>query len=88
VNFLHGNIEVFAWSNEDMPGINPEEIVHVLNVDPDVKPVKQKRRKFTPERVEAITVEVKKLLKAQFIKEVYYPDWLANVLLVKKSNEK
>jgi hypothetical protein len=44
VNFLHRNIEVFAWSHEDMPGISPEEIVHVLNVDPDMKPVKQKRR--------------------------------------------
>jgi hypothetical protein len=53
-----------------------------------MKPVKQKRRKFAPERVEAITVEVEKLLKAQFIEEVYYPDWLANVVLVKKSNGK
>jgi hypothetical protein len=40
VNFLLRNIEVFAWSHEDMPGISPEEIVHVLNVDPDMKPVK------------------------------------------------
>jgi hypothetical protein len=40
MNFLHRNIEVFAWSHEDMPGISPEEIVHVLNVDPDMKPVK------------------------------------------------
>jgi hypothetical protein len=88
MNFLHRNIEVFAWSHEDMPGINAEEIVHVLNMDPDVKPVKQKRRKFAPERVEAITVEVEKLLKAQFIEEVYYPDWLANVVLVNKSNGK
>jgi ribonuclease HI len=88
VKFLHNNTEVFAWSHEDMPGINPEEIVHVLNVNPDAKPVKQKRRKFAPERVEAITVEVEKLLKAQFIEEVHYPEWLANVVLVKKSNGK
>jgi hypothetical protein len=88
VKFLHSNVEVFAWSHEDMPGISPEEIVHVLNVNPGVKPVKQKRRKFTPKRVEAITVEVEKLLKAQFIKEVHYPEWLANVVLVKKSNGK
>jgi hypothetical protein len=88
VNFLHKNMEVFAWSHEDMPGISPEEIVHILNVDPDMKPVKQKKRKFAPERVEAIAVEVEKLLKAQFIQEVYYPDWLANVVLVKKSNGK
>jgi hypothetical protein len=88
VNFLHRNIEVFAWSHKDMPGISPEEIIHILNVDPDMKPVKQKRRKFSPERVEDIVVEVEKLLKAQFIQEVYYPDWLANVVLVKKSNGK
>ena len=81
-------MKVFAWSHEDMPGISSKEIVHILNVDPDMKPVKQKRRKFSQERVEAITMEVEKLLKAQFIRKVYYPDWLANVVLVKKSNGK
>jgi hypothetical protein len=40
------------------------------------------------EKVEAIAVKVKKFLKAQFIEEVYYPNWLANVVLVKKSNGK
>jgi hypothetical protein len=64
IDFLRRNIEVFAWSHEDMPGISPEEIVHVLNVDPEARPVRQKRRKFAPERIEAITVEVEKLLKA------------------------
>jgi hypothetical protein len=88
VDFLCKNMEVFAWSHADMPGISPKEIVHVLNVELDMKPMKQKRRKFTPERVEAIVVEVEKLLKAQFIQEVYYLDWLANVVLVNKSNKK
>ena len=32
--------------------------------------------------------EVRKLLEANFIREVYYPDWLANVVMVKKANEK
>ena len=88
VDFLHKNMEVFSWSCEDMPGISLKEIVHVLNVDPDMKLVKQKRRKFAPKRVEAIAIEVEKLLKAQFIQEVYYPEWLVNVVLVKKSNGK
>ena len=35
-----------------------------------------------------ITDEVNKLLSVSFIREVYYPDWLANVILVKKVNEK
>ena len=28
------------------------------------------------------------MLKADFIREVYYPDWLANVIMVKKANRK
>ena len=74
MDFLRRNLEVFAWSHEDMSGISPEVIVYILNVDPNMKPMKQKRRKFAPERVEAVAVEVEKLLKAQFIREVHYPD--------------
>ena len=43
---------------------------------------------FAQERDRAITEEVKKLLEADFIREVYYPDWLANVVTVKKTNGK
>ena len=43
---------------------------------------------FAPERNLAIMDEVNKLLAAGFIYEVYYPDWLTNVVLVKKANEK
>jgi hypothetical protein len=88
VDFIQRNMDVFTWSHEDMPGISLEDIDHVLNMDPTMKPVKQKIRKFASERVEAIAKEVEKLLKAQFIQEVYYPEWLANVVLVKKFNGK
>ena len=47
--FLKENIDVFAWSHEDMPGIAPEVIQHRLNMDPERKPVQQKRRVFAPE---------------------------------------
>ncbi|KAM1355814.1 hypothetical protein ACFX2H_029821 [Malus domestica] len=42
---------------------------------------------FTPERVTIIKVEIDKLLKAGFIKEVPHSAWLANVVLVKKKNK-
>ena len=32
--------------------------------------------------------EVRKLLEARFIREVYYPDWLANVVMVRKNSRK
>jgi hypothetical protein len=88
VAFLRRNNDVFAWSHEDMPGIDPSIIVHKLNVDPNHCPVKQRRRAFAAEQNIAVAEEVEKLLKAGFIREVDYPEWLANVVLVKKSNGK
>ena len=43
---------------------------------------------FTQKRDKAIAEEVRKLLEVGFIREVYYPDWLANVVMVKNSNGK
>ena len=46
VRFLKKNIDVFAWSHEDMPGIDPSVITHSLNVYPSSKPIRQKKRVF------------------------------------------
>ena len=71
-----------------MPGIDPSVIVHRLNVNPASSPIQQKKRVFAQKRDKAIAEEVRKLLEAGFIREVYYSDWLANVVMVKKSNGK
>ena len=71
-----------------MPGIDPSIIVHKLNVSPSFPPVRQKKRVFAQEWDKAIAEEVRKLLEANFIREVYYPDWLVNVVMVKKANGK
>ena len=71
-----------------MPGIDGYVINHCLNVDSMKKLVQQKRRVFALERNKAIMEEVEKLLIAGFIREVYYSKWLANVVMVKKSNGK
>ena len=57
-------------------------------MDLERKPIQQRRRAFAPKRDQTIAEEVTKLLTAGFIREVYYPDWLANVVLVKKANGK
>ena len=71
-----------------MGGVDPTVITHRLNVNPSFKPVKQKRRSFAPERHKVINDEVGKILQAKAIREVEYPKWLANVVLVKKANGK
>ena len=67
-----------------MPGIPREVIEHKLGIDPSVRPVKQRERRYTPDRRDAIHEEVTRLLKAGFIRPVDYPTWLANPVLVKK----
>ena len=71
-----------------MPSISTKVIQHRLNVDPESKPIQQRQRVFSLEQNQAITVKVNKLLSTSFIREVYYLDWLANVILVKKVNGK
>ncbi|CAL9227009.1 unnamed protein product, partial [Arabidopsis halleri] len=71
-----------------MPGIDPSVICHELNVDPSFKPVKQKRRKLGVERAKVVNDEVDKLLKIGSIREVQYPEWVANTVVVKKKNGK
>ena len=71
-----------------MPGIPTEVIQHNMNVNPKKKPMQQRRIAFALERDQAVREEVAKLLTVGFIREVYYPDWLVNVVLVKKANGK
>ncbi|KAG7552073.1 Integrase catalytic core [Arabidopsis thaliana x Arabidopsis arenosa] len=88
IELLRKNKTSFAWSAADMPGIDPSIICHKLNVDPSFKPVKQKRRKLGVERAKAVNDEVDKLLKIGSIREVQYPEWVANTVVVKKKNGK
>ena len=69
-------------------GIDSSVITHRLNVYPSSKLVRQKKRVFIPERDNAIKEEVQKLTAAKFIREIYYPDWLANIVMVNKANGK
>ena len=71
-----------------MPGVPREVIEHRLALQPDKKPVRQKLWRFAPDRKEAILSEIDMLLKAGFIREVDHPEWLANPVMVRKSNGK
>ena len=86
--FLKNNLDIFAWSHEDMSVIDPKIMVYQLNISPPFPPVRQRKRVFAQERDKAIAKEVHKLLDTGFIREVYYPEWLANVVMVKNANRK
>jgi hypothetical protein len=69
-------------------GVYKSIIEHALNVDPSIKPRKQKLRKMSEDKAEGAKAEVKRMLTANVIREVACPEWLANTLMVKKSNSK
>ncbi|XP_056866528.1 uncharacterized protein LOC130512491 [Raphanus sativus] len=75
LEFLKQNLSTFAWTMSDMKGIDPAITTHELNVDPNFKPIRQKRRKLGPERSKAVAEEVERLLGAGSITEILmHPD--------------
>ena len=88
VEFLRKNVDVFAWNVYEAPGVNPNFICHHLNVNPSITPKKQLLRRPSREHAKNIRNEVVKLKQAGAIKEVFYPQWLANTVVVKKKTEK
>ena len=88
IDFLRRNQDVFVWTHADIMRIHPEVMCHLLNIDPQAKPMHQKRRALDADYYRALQDEVDHLLKIGFIRESYYPDWLANLVLVLKPNRK
>ncbi|KAA0048376.1 uncharacterized protein E6C27_scaffold264G00950 [Cucumis melo var. makuwa] len=86
VNLLKAYKDVFAWSYKKMPGLDPKVAVHRLVIKQEHRPVKQAQRRFRPELISQIEEEVNKLIEAGFIREVKYPTWIANIVLVRKKN--
>ena len=81
-------VDVFAWTYDEMPGLDLGMVVHSLNVDPGVRLVVQLARVFHADVEAQITQEVKKLLAAGFIKPIQHHKWLSNIVSVKKKNGK
>ena len=71
-----------------MLGVDPEVISHKLGVDPKAEPIAQKQRKLAQKRRIAICVKVDKLLEANAVREVRYPEWLSNTVVVPKKDKK
>ena len=88
IEFLQKNVDMFAWDACEAPGIDPDFICHHLNVNPSIAPRKQPPRRSSKDHNEAVKDKVTKLKRAGAIKEVFYPEWLANTVVVKKKNGK
>ena len=82
--FLVQNIDEFAWNLYEVPRVDLKFMVQRLNVDPLYPPKKRKPKKLAKEHVEVVKQEVKKLKEVGAIKEIFFPEWLMNTVVVKK----
>ncbi|XP_073057035.1 uncharacterized protein [Primulina eburnea] len=81
---LEKNADIFAWSSSELVGISPHVAEHKLNIIPGSRAVNQRKRHFGPEKDKVIADHVGELLRAGQIREVQFPIWLSNVVLVPK----
>ena len=88
IEFLRKNEDVFLWNAYEAPGVDPSFICHHLNVNPSVTPKKQPPWHSSREHSDAVKDKMTKLKQARAIKEVFYPEWLINTVVVKKKNGK
>ena len=84
IKFLRRNTDVFAWNAYEAPGVDPEFICHHLKVNPLI----QNPWRPSKEQAKAVREKVSKLKQAGAIKEVFYLEWLANTVVVKKKSGK
>ncbi|XP_068320307.1 uncharacterized protein [Pyrus communis] len=80
--------DVLAWTYKEMPGLDPIIAVHRLAVKLGMRPIKQTQRRYRSKLIPQIEVEIDKLIEAGFIREVQYPKWISNIVIViKKSGQ-
>ncbi|WJX67858.1 hypothetical protein P8452_52291 [Trifolium repens] len=87
-SLLQEYVDVFAWSYQDMPGLDTDIVVHRLPLRPECPPVKQKLRRTRPDMALKIREEVKKQFDAGFLAVAKYPQWVANIVPVPKKDGK
>ncbi|XP_065624641.1 uncharacterized protein LOC136065420 [Quercus suber] len=88
VEFLRGNLDVFTWNAYEALRVNLSFICHHLNVNPSVTPKNKPSRRSSKEHSDVVKDEVAKLKQSEAIKEVFYSEWLANIVVVKKKTGK
>ncbi|CAA0839165.1 Unknown protein, partial [Striga hermonthica] len=88
ITLLREYVDIFAFTPEDLVGIDREVAEHKLNIDPKMRPVKQKRRHFGAELDIIMGNEVEKMIQAGHVKPIQFPEWLSNQVMVRKAENK
>ena len=80
--------DVFAWSYEDMQGLDPQLCQHQIHLSKDAKPVAQQRYRMNPNYAAKVKEEIDKLLRVGFIRPVKKTTCLCPIVVVPRKNRK
>jgi hypothetical protein len=78
--------DCFAWSYDEMPGLDGELVEHRLPIKKGFRPFKHLSRNYNQWILGKIKEEVERLLKAGFIRMCRYVEWVSNIVPVEKKN--
>ncbi|XP_073261302.1 uncharacterized protein [Populus alba] len=84
IALLRDYIDVFAWSYEDMAGLDTDIVVHRIPLVEGCKPIKKKLRRTHPEILIKVKAEIEKQWNVGFLEVVKYPQWVSNIVVVPK----
>ena len=88
IELLKEYMDIFAWSYQDMPGLDTYIVEHRLSLKPKCPPIKQKLGRTHPDMAVKIKEEVLKHINAGFLMTSMYPQWIANIVPVPKKDGK
>ena len=72
--------DVFAWSYEEMPGIDHRIVEHEIKTYPNAKPVRQRLRAVNPRKAPTIKAKIENLLNVDFIYPIPLMEWVSNTI--------
>ena len=87
-SLLQEYMDVFTWSYADMPGLDIDIVVHRVPLIEGCKPIKQKLRRTRPDILLKVKAEIKKQWDAGFLEVIKYPQWVSNIVVVPKKDDK
>ena len=88
IELLKEYVDIFAWSYQDMPGLDTDIVEHHFPLKPQCPPIKQKLRRTHPDMAVKIKEEVIKQINSGFLVTSVYPQWIANIVPVPKKDGK
>lgn len=88
VELLREYVDMFAWSYQDMTGLDTDIVMHKLPFKQECPPMKQKLRRTSPDITLKTKEEVRKQFDASFLAVAKYPQWVANIVHVPNKDGK